>query len=500
MPSTSVRELGAWFFACFLASSCLLAASPLGAQQPSPSPGLPEPPGASLVLIARHAGYVNEPSIAINPNHPEQLVAAFQTQASAAYSRDVGKTWTIAEGTSPPDYKISGDVSVTFDNQGHAFLCYIAFDKLGTENYWAHNATRNGIFVRRSGDGGITWDKTASAVIAQKTEPGIPFEDKPYIVADNTHSRFAGNLYVGWTEFSLAKSVILFSRSIDGGVTWSPPIKISTHEGLPRDDTGAVEGFTGTVGADGTLYVAWADGSEIAFASSRDGGRTFSRSHTIVKTAPSYFTLADVYRANGFPQIGIDPRSNRLFLTWSDYRNGDLDVFCSTSTSRGKHWSAAVRVNSDALHDGADQFFQWMAVDPVDGSANVVFYDRRSDPANRDCSFVLARSTDGGRTFTNYDWTPKPFDPNDAFIGDYSGVAAYGGHVYGIWGRLARPDEIAGIPASPPAQAPETAEEPAETSEKEQGKAAPTEKSKPQTQTRKPLQIVEVGIAEFSRP
>jgi hypothetical protein len=72
------------------------------------------------------------------------------------------------------------------------FSCYIAFDKLGTENYWAHNATRNGIFVRRTLDGGRTWEKHAAAVIAQKTAPGIPFEDKPGIVADNTNSRFAG--------------------------------------------------------------------------------------------------------------------------------------------------------------------------------------------------------------------------------------------------------------------------------------------------------------------
>jgi len=37
-------------------------------------------------------------------------------------------------------------------------------------------------------------------------------------------------------------------------------------------------------------------------------------------------------RANGFPQIAIDPKSRRLYVTWTDYRNGDLDVFCSTST------------------------------------------------------------------------------------------------------------------------------------------------------------------------
>lgn len=423
----------------------------------------------------------------MNAKEPGQVVAAFQSPAGAAYSRDAGKTWSIAQGTAPTDYKVSGDVSVTFDNQGRAFLCYIAFDKLGTENYWAHNATRNGIFVRRSVDGGKTWEKNAAVVIAQKTEPGVPFEDKPDIVADSTNSRFAGNLYVGWTEFTLTKSVILFSRSTDGGVSWSKPSEISTHEGLPRDDTGAVEGFTGAVGADGTLYVAWADGSEIAFATSSDGGQSFSSSRAVLKTAPSYFALANVFRANGFPQIGIDPRSNRLFVSWADYRNGDIDVFCSTSTDGGRQWSEAIRVNSDALHNGADQFFQWLAVDPVDGSANLVFYDRRADPDNREANFVLARSTDGGRTFANYAWTSKPFDPEGGFIGDYSGIAAHAGRVYGVWGRNARADENAETPKKT-----ETQEKP----KKKEPLSSDGSQNKPRRTKR--VQIVEVGVADFS--
>ena len=382
-------------------------------------------------------GDFTEPSIAVNPGNPQQLVGAFQVNASVAYSQNGGQSWTLAEGTAPADYKVSGDVSVAYDNQGRAFLCYIAFDKLGTENYWAHGATRNGIFVRRSLDGGKTWEKDASVVIAHPTEPGIPFEDKPYIVADATHSKYAGNLYIGWTEFSLDKSIMLFARSTDGGRTWSKPLEISTREGLPRDDNGAVEGFTGAVASDGTLYVVWCDISGIVLAVSKDGGRSFSRSRTIVKTGPSYFDPTSVGRGNGFPQVGIDPGNGRLFVTWADFTNGDLDVFSATSKDRGKHWSAPVRVNSDALHNGRDQFFQWLAVDPVDGSENVIFCDRRADPGNRSYYLTLARSTDGGKTFQNYAWSTQPSDPKDIFMGDYMGIAAYGGKVWGIWARTA---------------------------------------------------------------
>jgi hypothetical protein len=437
------------------------------ALQANASPPLAPAAGARTIRINPEPGFFNEPSVAVNPNDPKQVAVAFQVNASAAYSQDAGQTWTIAQGTAPTDYRRSGDVSITYDNHGRAFLCYIAFDKLGTANYWAHGATRNGVFVRRSPDGGKTWEATPALVIAHDSDPGIPFEDKPYILADNTHSKYAGNLYVGWTEFSLEKSIILFSRSTDGGTSWSKPLEISTHEGLPRDETGSVEGFTGAVGGDGTLYVSWADGSEIVFASSKDGGQSFLRSRSILKTAPSYFDVFNVSRGNGFPQIGIDPRSNRLFLVWADYRNGDIDVFSSTSNDKGKTWSPAVRVNSDAVHDGADQFMQWLAVDPTDGSANVVFYDRRGDPDNRKVTVVLARSTDGGRTFVNYAWATEPFDPDEEFIGDYSGITALGGKVYGAWAR------------TPGAE--------------EKSEAAGSEQNK-----KKVRMFVEVGIAGFS--
>lgn len=204
---------------------------------------LPKAPQAHVSSLTPEPGPFTEPGIAVNPANPKQVVAVFQDNAHAAYSQDAGNAWTVAEGVDPKNYRVSGDVSTVFDNQGHAFVCYIAFDKLGTFNYWAHGATRNGIFVRRSLDGGKTWEANHVAVVEQPSEPGISFEDKPYLVADNTRSKYAGNLYIGWTRWRLTDSQMVLSRSTDDGKTWSAPIEIDAHPGLPRDDNGAAEGF-----------------------------------------------------------------------------------------------------------------------------------------------------------------------------------------------------------------------------------------------------------------
>jgi len=402
----------------------LLLASSVTAQQLIPAPK------AHVVDITPKPGYFNEPSIAVNPKNPQQVAVAWQINASVAASEDGGRTWKIAENTAPREYRVSGDVSITYDAAGRAVLCYIAFDKLGTSQYWAQGATRNGIFVRRSADAGHTWPAAAASVISHDSTPKIPFEDKPYILAA-TEGPHLGDLYLGWTQFTLSTTELLFSRSSDGGATWSKPIKLSSVSGLPRDDNGALEGFHGVVAPDGTIYTIWDDRDGIMMAVSHDGGVSFSKERRIIHAGPGFFGITGVSRSNGFPQIGIDPRISTLYVAWSDYTNGDIDVFVSLSGDRGQTWSAPVRVNNDPIHDGIDQFFQWMAVDPVSGAVNLVFYDRRPD--NKQTMVTLARSTDHGNTFKNYAFDKEAFQAEGDFLGDYLALAAYGDKVFGAW-------------------------------------------------------------------
>jgi hypothetical protein len=455
-----------------LFSAGCVGAAGLGAADQAQN-GLPRAPHAQVTTLTQ-PGYFSEPSVAVNPKDPRQVVVAYQVPAHIAYSRDAGVSWQHAPDLAPPRFKISGDVSVTYDRQGHAILCYIAFNKLGTFNYWGHATNTNGIYIRRSMDGGQSWEPQAVTVSEQQKQPGIPMEDKPYIVADTSQGKYAGNLYIAWTRWGLTDSRMVFTRSTDDGKTWTAPKEIDQHPGLPRDDNGALEGFDGAVGADSTLYAVWSQGNRIQFTVSRDGGKSFAKARDILHTAPVMFAVQDFERANGFPQIAVDPRSGsyrhaHLYVTWSDYRNGDIDVFCSASSNGGRTWGLPVRVNNDAVHDGSDQFFQWLSVDPVSGALSVIFYDRRGDPENRRTRVTLARSTDGGKTFRNYAWSATPFvATGDDFMGDYSGVASFNNRVYGAWTEDTVPP-----PASP-------------------------KQGKPVADADKNHTIVRVGVADFS--
>src|SRR5438876_11565736 len=104
-----------------------------------------------------------------------------------------------------------------------------------------------------------------------------------------------------------------------------------------------------------------------------------------------------------------------------------------SSRDGGASLSEPTRVNDDPLKNGKVQFFTWMSVDPIDGSVNVIFYDRRDTEAAL-TKLTLARSIDGGRSFVNYPIAVPPFicDPK-VFFGDYSGISAYNGRVVPIF-------------------------------------------------------------------
>ncbi|MBI3790145.1 MAG: exo-alpha-sialidase [Gemmatimonadetes bacterium] len=397
----------------------------------------------------------SEPGIALDPNNPARVIAAYGGPW-LAYSTDSGATFALAPQVKAEGVLGGGDVSVAFDDAGAAYLSFLTSDGLGTPSYWAHHAGKSGIWVARSPDGGRTWPTPAVPVKQwpNSRDPAPQMVDMSRIWTDaHPASPHHGNLYVAWINWELDRSVIQFSRSTDHGATWTVPRAISTKPGLPRDDNGGLVAPIGVVAPDGTMHVIWNDQNSIVYTSSRDGGRTFAPSRSIVPVGPPYFGGATgvpgVVRVMGFPQVGLDAKRNILYVTWSDFRNGDVDVFLAKSTDGGRHWSAPVRVNDDPIHDGRDQFFQWLAVDPENGDLYVQFYDRREDTGRHETRVTLARSTNQGASFTNYAWSDAAFTGDNVFLGDYAWLVAKGGRAYGVWVEAVPPDPSAPAGARP---------------------------------------------------
>lgn len=118
-------------------------------------------PHRHVVSVSSAKERGSEPSIAVNPRNPSQVVAVFQP-ATVVYSAAGGHTFRNAVLPPVEGWRAGGDVSIAFDNKGQVYLSTLHFEKLGSMSYWVHGAGKNGIFVRRSGDGGKTWEKMLS--------------------------------------------------------------------------------------------------------------------------------------------------------------------------------------------------------------------------------------------------------------------------------------------------------------------------------------------------
>ena len=271
---------------------------------------LPRPPGAHVVTITPPGETGSEPAVAINPNNPNQVVGV--AGRWAAYSTDGGRTFTAIQPAGDSG-RAGGDPSLAFDDKGHVFLSFLSIERNGLPGYWGHGPGANGIYVRHSADGGRTWDHEPVAVIAWTgNEPDVKLEDMPRIWADTqSKSPYRGNLYIAWIEWQIDQSIVLYSRSTDGGKTWTTPRRISTKAGLPRDDNGAVVGIIGTVAPDGTQYVVWNEGLNVTLAVSRDGGKSFGPSRPIFDVGPPYFG-----GACGIPAS----RARWVFRRWASTR------------------------------------------------------------------------------------------------------------------------------------------------------------------------------------
>ena len=390
-----------------------------------------------------------EVAIAVNPSNPDNLVgASFQTgmppkprAGSYTYvTMDGGKTWKTIISQDPQNF-VQGDDAMAFSSDGTAYHVHLSFDGIRVPR---PKRAESGIIVSASRDGGLTWNEPVPAI--NHVNSVTPFEDKPGILADNAAgSPFKGNVYLAWTRFDVYGShdpechtQIYFSRSTDGGKTFSMPFRISDTGGDCIDSDNTVEGAVPAVGSKGEVYVVWAGPLGLVFDKSTDGGLTFGKDKVIGQMPGGWdFPMPGLDRANGMPVTGVDlsagPRRGTLYVNWIDERNGDLDVFVASSSDGGETWSPPVRVNDDPLRNGKAQFFTWMAVDPVDGSVNTVFYDRR-DTQGTLTRLTMARSTDGGHSFVNHKIDQEPFACNDkVFFGDYSSIAAYGGRVVPVF-------------------------------------------------------------------
>lgn len=385
--------------------------------------------GISQNVMVSNSNSPNEPAIIMNPLNTDELVAGANLN-NVYHSTDGGQTWSQQQMTST--YGVWGDPTFDVDTDGNFYYFHLSNPPSGN---WIDR-----IVCQKSTDKGATWSSGTFMGLN-----GTKAQDKQWSVIDRSNN----NIYVTWTQFDdygssnpNDKSVILFSKSTDGGQSWALSKKINSVDGNCIDSDDTVEGAVPAVGPNGEIYVAWAGPNGLVFNRSLDQGETWLPNEIAIDPMPTGwdYNIPGISRANGLPITKCDlsggPNHGTIYVNWSDQRNGpnDTDVWMSKSTNGGDTWSAPKRVNDDPA--GKQQFFTWMDVDQTNGNLFFVFYDRRNYSDNK-TDVYIAYSQDGGNTITNKRISESPFSPNSGvFFGDYTNIVAHNNVVRPIWTRL----------------------------------------------------------------
>lgn len=340
-----------------------------------------------------------------------------------------GQSWYGSDTCNGPNiFFHGGDPAISITSNG----TFILTRKASTSS--------SGAYSHYSTDNGITWS-------VQK-QISDDFLERVAIVTDNDpSSSYFGRTYATWAMLTTPFPV-KFTYTDDITGNWNNVIQVNnpTARGVGGDIA---------LGPDNEVYICWGGTIssppfteiQVGFASSTNGGTNWSVLENAFSINGIQGLLASKQniRVNGQPRMAVDVSQSQyrgtIYIVTSQKNlapaGSDPDIILNKSTDGGLTWSEGIRVNQDQVSNGKYQFFPGITIDDA-GGINIIFYDDRNTTSDSSGIF-LARSTDGGNTWSEYEISDHNFRPNaigglgQGYMGDNIDIAAVGNKLYPVW-------------------------------------------------------------------
>lgn len=382
----------------------------------------------------------NWSNLVVNPTNTQQFLTGGSgsigcpvTGNYASYSTsDQGSTWT--QTCLPPlltsnPYLMPPIFSYDLHNVAYAFY--------GSEN----NTNFYNIVMSTSSDNGKTWNTPTT--VAQSDFGNLSMLTG--MVDANAGSPLASSIYVVEAAYDLATggAEINVLSSHDGGKTFQT---VTVQPDTPEAMWGIYAEIA--TGKDGSVYLTYrlcntqsGTPCKIMFSRSSNGGTTWTKPRPAASVAaapgqtwPNTSVNGQHYSVYQPGVIAVDNSSGKfsgkLYLATYNWTGTAVQVVITSSTNGGKTWGPLVPLSPITN----DQFWPWLTVGSS-GAVGVTWLDRRDDPANLKYRAYLTISTDGGTTFgVNLPIDNGLEDPTNVYAGILSTGNVWIGHtLYATW-------------------------------------------------------------------
>jgi hypothetical protein len=420
------------------------------------------PFGASADFASAYDNAEVEPQVAVDPTNPARITGASQqdrwpdggargltswmsTNGAMSWSKLPDVPWSACQG-GPTRFGRVTDPWVSYDKAGNLYFIGQPID----------SAALGISAISVTSWNGTQW-RPPQILIEDEGSRGV-FNDKVSITGDPTRAGYAyatwlrGDFPPGQRQSPIAdfhsfayRGMPMFSRTTDGGQTWSKPVPMRTSNAY-------FQGNQIAVGPDGTLYNVTANlftgagiqpndkGIYMGVMRSTDAGLHWSAPTKIAPIRTAQLFVPDdgfpIRAGDYLPDIAIDPNNGAIYVVWSDGLGTPINrVVMAKSTDGGRHWSGPTVVSTGGPRVQA--YNQAIEVTEL-GTVVLMYYDDRNNTLGDGVATTdvwLRHSHDGGLRWETEQHLHGPFDHYDApisffapgdprglFLGDYMGL------------------------------------------------------------------------------
>ncbi len=386
-----------------------------------------------------------------NPADPNHVVIA-DTNVLRGYCAfhttfDGGKEWTDGIYDLPPGFTgcringpSGGHVASGSVGRGSGNRVYSVFGSAHADDFG-----RESVLVATSTDGGASFAPAKVAI--RPTGPEIGLGRPLMSVVPGTSGADTLLLSV-WTchpgvPAGTQCDGVLFSRSDDGGQTFSDPVVVNDPPAGQNSSQPAMD-------KDGTVYMTYqrrySDGPvELFLAKSADGGTTWTQS-----LLDRQLQIGVQYDS---AKLVADPLTGALYTTWADTRTGRFQIFFRKSLDKGVSWGErSVLLAPDPAATGSRRSPS-ISVAP-NGRIDIVYYHTSPAPDRQAFDDVYwSYSIDGGENFFSRQVNEAPIDRNKGYSGPAGALKELGNHyppgvsstdtaAYVVWSDTREADDL----------------------------------------------------------